>query len=90
MWRIIHSPWIKQTFGLGKHSITRAIKLAIYSIILGALTGKLTWEWCVYEGLCKTAEKIQPKLMQLTTNQKNEDEMKIQAEALYKTLISYR
>lgn len=37
-------------------------------------------------GICPNAEALQPKLMQFTTNQKGEDEMKIQAEALYKTI----
>ncbi len=38
------------------------------------------------EGICPTAEIIQPQLMQFTTNQKDEEEMKIQADALYKTI----
>jgi len=29
-----------------------AIKIAIYSSILGAITGELTFYWCVNEGLC--------------------------------------
>lgn len=37
-------------------------------------------------GICPKAEEIQPQLMQFTTNQKDEKEMKIQAEALYKTI----
>ncbi len=37
-------------------------------------------------GICPNAEKIQPQLMQFTTNQKNEEEMNIQAEALHKTI----
>jgi perosamine synthetase len=37
-------------------------------------------------GICPTAEKIQPQLMQFTTNQKDEEEMKVQAETLYKTI----
>lgn len=42
------------------------------------LDGRLVAE----PGICPNAEKIQPQLMQLTTNQKNEEEMKVQAEAL--------
>jgi perosamine synthetase len=41
-----------------------------------------------HQGLCPIAEKIQPQLMQFTTNQKDESEMDKQAECLYKT-ISY-
>ena len=37
-------------------------------------------------GICPIAEKIQPQLMQFTTNQKDEEEMKIQVEALEKTI----
>ena len=37
-------------------------------------------------GVCSNAELIQKELMQLTTNQKDEDEMKIQADALNKTI----
>lgn len=37
-------------------------------------------------GICPIAEEIQPKLMQFTTNQKDEEEGKIQADALYKTI----
>ncbi len=37
-------------------------------------------------GICPKAEALQPKLMQFTTNQKGEEEMKIQAEALYKAI----
>ena len=37
-------------------------------------------------GQCPIAENIQPQLMQLTTNQKDEDEMKIQADVLNKTI----
>jgi len=39
-----------------------------------------------YNGLCPVAEKIQPTLMQFTTNQKNDFEMKLQARALKKTI----
>ena len=35
---------------------------------------------------CPNAETIQPEILQFTTNQKNEEEMKIQADALFKTL----
>lgn len=35
---------------------------------------------------CSVAEDIQPKIMQLTTNQRDEEEMKIQAEALDRTI----
>ncbi len=38
------------------------------------------------DGICPVAEEIQPQLMQFTTNQKDEEEMKIQADALYKTI----
>lgn len=38
------------------------------------------------KGICPNAETIQPQLMQFTTNQKGEEEMKLQAEALYKTI----
>lgn len=37
-------------------------------------------------GICPEAEKIQAQLMQFTTNQKDEEEMKIEAEALYNTI----
>lgn len=37
-------------------------------------------------GICPNAEIVQKKIMQFTTNQKNEEEMKIQAEALKKTI----
>ena len=37
-------------------------------------------------GICPIAEKIQPQLMQFTTNQKNIDEMHKQADVLYKTI----
>ncbi|HOR28863.1 MAG TPA: DegT/DnrJ/EryC1/StrS family aminotransferase [Candidatus Sumerlaeota bacterium] len=37
-------------------------------------------------GICPHAEMIQRELMQFTTNQKDEDEMKVQAEALYRTV----
>jgi perosamine synthetase len=40
-------------------------------------------------GQCPVAEEIQPELMQLTTNQKDETEMDIQANALRKTIISF-
>ena len=46
------------------------------------LGGRLNTE----EGICPYAEKIQPMLMQFTTNQKGEQEMKIESEALYKTI----
>ncbi len=38
------------------------------------------------KGICPNAEIIQPQLMQFTTNQKNEEEMKIQADALNTTI----
>jgi perosamine synthetase len=38
------------------------------------------------KGQCPNAEMIQPQLMQFTTNQKDEEEMKKQAEALKKTV----
>jgi perosamine synthetase len=38
------------------------------------------------ESFCPNAEEIQPTLMQFTTNQKDEEDIKIQAEALYKTI----
>ena len=37
-------------------------------------------------GICPNAELIQKQIMQLTTNQKDSDEMKIQADALDKTI----
>lgn len=40
-------------------------------------------------GQCPNAEKIQPKLMQFTTNQKNESERNRQAEILAKTITSF-
>lgn len=40
-------------------------------------------------GICPKAESIQPQLMQFTTNQKDEGSMKVQAEALYKTIRFY-
>ncbi len=40
-------------------------------------------------GICPNAEKIQPQLMQFVTNQKNEEEMKTEAEALYKTIAYF-
>src|SRR4030067_276589 len=49
------------------------------------LEGRLNTE----TGICPNAEKIQPVLMQFTTNQKGEEEMKIQAEALYGTIRYY-
>lgn len=42
------------------------------------------------EGLCPVAEKIQPQLMQLTTNQKDEFEMEKQAEILTKTIKHFQ
>ena len=41
------------------------------------------------KGICPNAEKVQKKIMQFTTNQKNEEEMQIQAEALRKTIKFY-
>jgi len=41
------------------------------------------------KGICPVAERIQPQLMQFTTNQKDESEMSQQAEALYKTIKYY-
>ena len=49
------------------------------------LEGKLNTE----KGICPNAEKIQPLLMQFTTNQKDEEEMKIEADALYKTIKDF-
>jgi perosamine synthetase len=37
-------------------------------------------------GICPVAERIQPQLMQFTTNQKEEEEMKREADALCKTI----
>ena len=37
-------------------------------------------------GICPIAERIQPQIMQFTTNQKDDEEMLRQAEALYKTI----
>ncbi len=38
------------------------------------------------KGICPIAEKIQPRLLQFTTNQHLDEQMKIQAESLIKTL----
>tara|TARA_Y100001970_G_scaffold286159_1_gene407667 strand:- start:30998 stop:32224 length:1227 start_codon:yes stop_codon:yes gene_type:complete len=40
----------------------------------------------IEKGICPVAEKIQPQIMQLTTNQNKIDEMKKQADCLYKTI----
>jgi perosamine synthetase len=40
-------------------------------------------------GICPNAEKVQKKIMQFTTNQKNISEMKIQADALKKTILYF-
>ena len=40
-------------------------------------------------GICPNAEKVQKKIMQFTTNQKNKEEMKLQAEALKKTILCF-
>lgn len=40
-------------------------------------------------GICPNAERTQPILMQFTANQKGEEEMKIQADALYQTIRYY-
>ena len=40
----------------------------------------------VEDGICPNAEKIQPRILQFTTNQNTDEEMSIQAEALSKTL----
>ncbi|MAJ22854.1 MAG: hypothetical protein CBC24_03295 [Candidatus Pelagibacter sp. TMED64] len=40
----------------------------------------------VKKGLCPVAEKVQLKIMQFTCNQKDEKEMRKQAQALYKTI----
>ena len=49
------------------------------------LDGRLNTE----SGICPNAEEVQPKLMQFTTNQKDEEEMKIEADALYKTIKDF-
>ena len=49
------------------------------------LGGRLNTE----KEICPNAEKVQPKLMQFTTNQKDEEEMKIEADALYKTIKDF-
>ena len=41
------------------------------------------------EGCCPNAEDIQSRLMQFTTNQKDDFEMEIQANALEKTISYY-
>lgn len=46
------------------------------------LKGRFNYE----TSICPVAEKIQPQLMQFTTNQKDESEMESQAEALEKTI----
>ena len=58
------------------------VKRILEAIQLG---GRLNAE----KGICPNAEKIQPLLMQFTTNQKNEEEMKIEADALYKTIKDF-
>lgn len=40
-------------------------------------------------GICPNAESIQKKIMQFTTNQKDENEMRVQADALKKTILFY-
>jgi len=40
-------------------------------------------------GICPKAEATQPKLMQFTTNQKDEEEIELKAEALYKTIKQF-
>jgi perosamine synthetase len=49
------------------------------------LKGRLNTE----KGICPNGEKIQPLLMQFTTNQKDEKEMRIEADALYKTIRDF-
>lgn len=44
---------------------------------------------CTEKGICPNAEIIQSQLMQFTTNQKDEAEMQIQADALNKTIIYF-
>lgn len=41
------------------------------------------------KGICPNAEKIQSLLMQFTTNQKDEEEMRIEADALYRTIKDF-
>jgi perosamine synthetase len=41
------------------------------------------------KGICPTAERIQPELMQFTTNQKNEEEREKQADILRRTIKSF-
>lgn len=43
----------------------------------------------VEEGICPNAERVQPKILQFTTNQNTVEEMEKQAEALSKTLRYY-
>lgn len=49
------------------------------------LYGRLNTE----TGICPNAEDVQPKLLQFTTNQKNEEEMRIEADALYRTIRDF-
>ncbi len=49
------------------------------------LDGRLNIE----AGICPNAEEVQPRLMQFTTNQKDEEEMKIEADALYRTIRDF-
>ena len=49
------------------------------------LSGRFNTE----KGICPNAEKIQTQLMQFTTNQKDESEMRAQAEALRKTIAYF-
>lgn len=58
--------------------------------ILEMLSGMgLAGRMNVSKGICPNAEIVQPKLMQFTTNQKDEHEMDKQAEILYKTIKTY-
>ena len=41
------------------------------------------------KGICPNAEALQKQIMQFTTNQKDSEEMKIQADALYETILFY-
>lgn len=49
-------------------------------------TIKLDGRLITDKGICPNAEIIQPQLMQFTTNQRDEEEMKRQQEALYRTV----
>jgi perosamine synthetase len=58
------------------------VQALLYRMHLG---GRLQAE----KGLCPSAEIVQQQMMQLTTNQKDEEEMNRQAECLYNTILYF-